>query len=115
MFYNQGVADFKAEVYCAESGLDCLRLLVEPRRGLGIDEVERAIDASVPRRSKWLPKSCFSNLERLAENPRPASRHRALWIIADEAFHALPDERENAHPPDDATSKTNGCGVEESK
>ena len=33
MFFNASVTDFKAEVYNAPSGLDVLRLLVEPSEG----------------------------------------------------------------------------------
>ena len=35
MFYNAAVTDFKAEVDQSDRGLDVLRLLVEPRRGVG--------------------------------------------------------------------------------
>ncbi len=59
MFYNQSIADFKAEVYCAESGLDRLRLLVEPRRGLDAGEVERGIDASVRKTFEVAPEIVF--------------------------------------------------------
>jgi len=59
MFYNQGIADFKAEVYCADSGLDCLRLLVEPRRGLDREGVGRSIDASVQKTFEVAPEIVF--------------------------------------------------------
>jgi phenylacetate-CoA ligase len=59
MFYNQSVADFKAEVYCADSGLDRLRLLVEPRRGLAHNEVMQAIDASVQKTFEVAPEIVF--------------------------------------------------------
>jgi len=59
MFYNQSIADFKAEVYCAESGLDNLRLLVEPRRGLDTGDVERGIDASVRKTFEVAPEIVF--------------------------------------------------------
>jgi phenylacetate-CoA ligase len=59
MFYNQGIADFKAEVYCADGGLDCLRLLVEPRRGLDRDGVARSIDTSVQKTFEVAPEIVF--------------------------------------------------------
>src|SRR5262245_23294117 len=59
MFYNQSVADFKAEVYCADSGLDRLRLLVEPRRGLAHNEVMQTIDASVQKTFEVAPEIVF--------------------------------------------------------
>ena len=59
MFYNQAVADFKAEVYCADGGLDCLRLLVEPRRGLDREGVGRSIEASVQKTFELAPEIVF--------------------------------------------------------
>ncbi len=59
MFYNQAIADFKAEVYCAHGGLDCLRLLVEPRRGLDREGVGRSIEASVQKTFEVAPEIVF--------------------------------------------------------
>jgi phenylacetate-CoA ligase len=59
MFYNQGIADFKAEVYCVDGGLDCLRLLVEPRRGLDRDGVGRSIHTSVQKTFEVAPEIVF--------------------------------------------------------
>jgi len=59
MFYNQAIADFKAEVYCADGGLDCLRLLVEPRRALDREGVGRSIEASVQKTFEVAPEIVF--------------------------------------------------------
>jgi phenylacetate-CoA ligase len=59
MFYNQSVADFKAEVYGADTGLDRLRLLVEPRRGLDTGEIERAVAATVLKTFEVAPEIVF--------------------------------------------------------
>jgi phenylacetate-CoA ligase len=47
MFYNAHVQDFKAEVIAGDSGLDILRLLIEPRRGVEPMTVKTAILAGV--------------------------------------------------------------------
>jgi phenylacetate-CoA ligase len=49
MFFNQGVTDFKAEVSNAQSGLDVLRLFVEPRQGVDVDALQQGIRADVHR------------------------------------------------------------------
>ena len=42
MFLNPGVTDFKAEVIQLATGLDVLRLFIEPKRGANADELKRA-------------------------------------------------------------------------
>jgi phenylacetate-CoA ligase len=49
MFYNANVQDFKAEVIASDSGLDVLRLLVEPRRGVEQETIGSEIRAGVRR------------------------------------------------------------------
>jgi phenylacetate-CoA ligase len=49
MFFNTSVTDFKAEVYNATSGLDVLRLLVEPRKGVNVEHLERQICADIQK------------------------------------------------------------------
>jgi phenylacetate-CoA ligase len=49
MFFNQGVTDFKAEVSNAQSGLDVLRLFVEPKQGVDVDALQQGIRADVQR------------------------------------------------------------------
>ena len=59
MFYNQAIQDFKAEVVATDGGLDLLRLLVEPRRGLDIGEVGRGIVAGVQKTFEVTPEIVF--------------------------------------------------------
>jgi phenylacetate-CoA ligase len=47
MFFNQGITDFKAEVSNAESGLDVLRLFIEPKQGVDVDALQQGIRADV--------------------------------------------------------------------
>jgi phenylacetate-CoA ligase len=47
MFFNQGITDFKAEVSNAESGLDILRLFIEPKQGVDVDALQQGILADV--------------------------------------------------------------------
>jgi phenylacetate-CoA ligase len=49
MFFNQGITDFKAEVSNAETGLDVLRLFIEPRQGVDVDALQQRIRADVSR------------------------------------------------------------------
>ena len=50
MFFNQAIQDFKAEVVATDEGLDLLRLLVEPRRGLDTRRRSRAASSRACRR-----------------------------------------------------------------
>jgi phenylacetate-CoA ligase len=59
MFYNASVQDFKAEVVSTDSGLDLLRLLVEPRRGLSAAEIGRDLGASVQKTFEVTPEIVF--------------------------------------------------------
>lgn len=59
MFYNASVQDFKAEVYNSDAGLDVLRLLVEPKRGLDRDGVGRGIAESVRKAFEVMPEITF--------------------------------------------------------
>ena len=47
MFYNAAVTDFKAEVDQSDSGLDVLRLLVEPKRGSDRGDLQKALVADI--------------------------------------------------------------------
>ena len=47
MFFNQGITDFKAEVINAETGLDVLRLFVEPKQGVDVGALQQGIRADV--------------------------------------------------------------------
>jgi phenylacetate-CoA ligase len=49
MFFNQGITDFKAEVSNAESGLDVLRLFIEPKQGVDVDALQQRIRADVSK------------------------------------------------------------------
>lgn len=49
MFFNQAVTDFKAEVSHADSGLDVLRLFVEPKQGVDVEALQRGIRADVQK------------------------------------------------------------------
>jgi phenylacetate-CoA ligase len=59
MFFNQGVTDFKAEVHNAESGLDILRLLIEPRRGIDIAALKQGILNDVAKSFQLTPEITF--------------------------------------------------------
>ena len=47
MFFNQGITDFKAEVCSTESGLDVLRLFIEPKQGVDVDTLQQSVRADV--------------------------------------------------------------------
>jgi hypothetical protein len=59
MFFNQHIVDFKAEVHNTQSGLDVLRLLVEPRKGIERGELERCIRDDVHRSFEVTPEISF--------------------------------------------------------
>lgn len=59
MFFNQGVTDFKAEVHNAESGLDILRLLIEPRRGIDTAVLKQGILDDVAKSFQVTPEIAF--------------------------------------------------------
>jgi phenylacetate-CoA ligase len=59
MFFNQGVTDFKAEVHNAESGLDILRLLIEPRRGIDAEALKQGILGDFARSFQVTPEIAF--------------------------------------------------------
>jgi phenylacetate-CoA ligase len=59
MFFNQGVTDFKAEVHNAESGLDVLRLLIEPRRGIDTAVLKQGILGDVAKSFQVTPEITF--------------------------------------------------------
>ena len=59
MFFNRHVVDFKAEVLNAQSGLDVLRLLVEPGKGLERAELERCIREDVRKSFEVTPEIAF--------------------------------------------------------
>jgi phenylacetate-CoA ligase len=59
MFYNASVQDFKAEVIATDSGLDLLRLLVEPRRGCDPAALGRGIGADVQKTFEVTPEIVF--------------------------------------------------------
>jgi phenylacetate-CoA ligase len=59
MFYNPGIQDFKAEVINTDNGLDVLRLLVEPRRGLETADLGQRIAASVRSTFEVAPEIVF--------------------------------------------------------
>jgi phenylacetate-CoA ligase len=59
MFFNQGVTDFKAEVHNAESGLDILRLLIEPRRGIDAEALKQGILGDCARSFQVTPGIAF--------------------------------------------------------
>jgi phenylacetate-CoA ligase len=59
MFFNQGVTDFKAEVDNAESGLDVLRLLIEPRRGIDTAVLKQGILGDVAKSFQVTPEITF--------------------------------------------------------
>jgi phenylacetate-CoA ligase len=59
LFYNTAVVDFKAEVYSAASGLDVLRLLIEPKRGLDPDVLRQNICDGVAKSFEVTPEIAF--------------------------------------------------------
>jgi len=59
MFFNQGVTDFKAEVHNADSGLDVLRLLIEPRRGIDTGGLKQGILDDVAKAFQVTPEIAF--------------------------------------------------------
>ena len=59
MFFNAAVTDFKAEVYHSDGGLDVLRLLIEPRRGLNRSDLQKALLADVARTFEVTPEIVF--------------------------------------------------------
>jgi phenylacetate-CoA ligase len=59
MFYNQSVQDFKAEVVSSDSGLDVLRLLVEPRRGIDQKQLSGQLSAGVQKTFEVSPEIAF--------------------------------------------------------
>jgi phenylacetate-CoA ligase len=59
MFFNPHVVDFKAEVHNTQSGLDVLRLLVEPRKGPERAELERRIRDEVRKAFEVTPEISF--------------------------------------------------------
>ena len=59
MFFNRHVVDFKAEVLNAQSGLDVLRLLIEPGKGLERAELERCIREDVRKSFEVTPEIAF--------------------------------------------------------
>jgi phenylacetate-CoA ligase len=67
MFYDNNVQDFKAEVVCSASGLDVLRLLVEPRRGVDATAVSKVIGASVQKTFEVTPEIEFLEIGTLGK------------------------------------------------
>jgi phenylacetate-CoA ligase len=67
MFYNQGIQDFKAEVVSTDSGLDLLRLLIEPRRGSDHSELRAAVIAGVQKSFEVAPEISFLELGTLGK------------------------------------------------
>ncbi|MEX0590396.1 MAG: AMP-binding protein, partial [Xanthobacteraceae bacterium] len=59
MFYNESITDFKAEVYNSEKGLDVLRLLIEPRKGVDRDALRRGIGESIAKTFEVKPEVTF--------------------------------------------------------
>jgi hypothetical protein len=59
MFFNQGVTDFKAEVHNSETGLDILRLFIEPRRGIDITALKQGILGDVSKSFEVTPEITF--------------------------------------------------------
>jgi phenylacetate-CoA ligase len=59
MFFNQGVTDFKAEVINSQTGLDVLRLFIEPKRGANADELKRGILADMLKSFQVTPEITF--------------------------------------------------------
>jgi hypothetical protein len=56
MFSNRAVGDFKAEVLTAESGLDVLRLSIEPTRGIDARRAVDSVRTEVVRRFEITPE-----------------------------------------------------------
>jgi phenylacetate-CoA ligase len=59
MFFNQGVTDFKAEVHNAESGLDILRLFIEPKRNVDVAVLKQGILGDVVKSFQVTPEVTF--------------------------------------------------------
>jgi phenylacetate-CoA ligase len=59
MFYNESITDFKAEVYNSEKGLDVLHLLIEPRRGVDRDSLQRSVGDSIAKTFEVTPEVTF--------------------------------------------------------
>ena len=71
LFFNQGITDFKAEVSNAESGLDVLRLFIEPRQGVDVGALRQRILLPQPRPVPRHRPPRF----RLQRRPRPDPPH----------------------------------------
>jgi phenylacetate-CoA ligase len=67
MFYNRSVQDFKAEVHSAASGLDVLRLLIEPRRDVDLQQLQNDIAAGVQKTFEVSPDIVFLELGTLGK------------------------------------------------
>jgi phenylacetate-CoA ligase len=59
LFYNPGVQDFKAEVHAGDTGLDILRLLIEPRRDVNNDTLRGEVDVRVRKTFEVTPEIVF--------------------------------------------------------
>jgi len=59
LFYNPGVQDFKAEVHASDTGLDILRLLIEPRRDVNNDTLRGEVDFGVRKTFEVTPEIVF--------------------------------------------------------
>ena len=59
MFYNPGITDFKAEVLSSQTGLDVLRLIVEPKRGLDHDDMRNSICDAFANQFQVTPEVLF--------------------------------------------------------
>jgi phenylacetate-CoA ligase len=59
LFYNQSVQDFKAEVHATDSGLDVLKLLIEPRRDVSDDALRNEINAKIQKTFEVTPEIIF--------------------------------------------------------
>jgi phenylacetate-CoA ligase len=59
MFYDANVQDFKAEVIATDKGLDLLRLLIEPRRGVDTAAVRSTIGGNVQKTFEVTPEIEF--------------------------------------------------------
>ena len=56
MFFNEQITDFKAEVHATDSGLDALKLFVEPKRGVSPESAMARIRADVSRTFEVTPE-----------------------------------------------------------
>ncbi len=59
LFYNPDVQDFKAEVHATDSGLDVLKLLIEPRRDISDDALRAEVNAKVQKTFEVTPEIIF--------------------------------------------------------